>query len=247
MISTAPAVFRRQMGRLAACGVPVVPLGEVHRTPGAVALTFDDGFRNFVTQAAPVLESYRFPATVFAVSGYCGKRNDWPSQTQGNIPSLDLMDWRELRSVASSRIAIGAHTVTHPWLSRLPEREVEQELRICQAEIEHRMGCKADTFAYPYGDWNAAVARMAAPHFRIACTTTLAPVIGGSDLLAVPRIDAYYLRTDFWFRNFRSGLGQGYLGGRRFLRFFKSRLSTRFEAALSEEAAGPGDFPAPDR
>src|SRR6202043_11676 len=81
VISVPPALFRRQMDFLAASGIPVVPLNEVMKRPGSVAITFDDGFRNFADHAVPVLERHRLPATVFVVSRYCGLTNDWPSQS----------------------------------------------------------------------------------------------------------------------------------------------------------------------
>src|SRR3954470_8233749 len=76
VISIRPDVFRRQMQTLAANGVKVVPLEDLFAHPGAVAITFDDGFANLADHALPVLEHLGLPATIFVVSGYCGKRNN---------------------------------------------------------------------------------------------------------------------------------------------------------------------------
>jgi peptidoglycan/xylan/chitin deacetylase (PgdA/CDA1 family) len=218
VISIAPGTFREQMRFLAEHHVPVKPLEEVRSTPGAVAITFDDGFRNFAEHALPVLSSYGFPATVFAVSGYCGKRNNWPSQVSTGIPNLELMDWRELREAGASNVRIGAHTVNHPLLTRLTDREIQQELRQSRQEIEQHMGRDAPLFAYPYGNTDLRVCRMARQHFDIACTTELAAVRQESDALRLPRIDAYYLRSTFWFNTFRSIVGESYIGVCRLLR-----------------------------
>jgi hypothetical protein len=117
VISVAPDLFRRQMEALAASRVKVVPLEAIFEHPGAVAITFDDGFVNVAEHAAPVLERLALPATVFVVSGYCGKRNNWPTQPAG-IPQLPLMDWTALRGLPPL-FSLGAHTVNHPDLSGL--------------------------------------------------------------------------------------------------------------------------------
>jgi peptidoglycan/xylan/chitin deacetylase (PgdA/CDA1 family) len=47
----------------------------------AVALTFDDGFRNVYTTAHPILERYRVPATVFLVTSLIEMRQPpWPER-----------------------------------------------------------------------------------------------------------------------------------------------------------------------
>ena len=69
-----PDAFRRQMEALAASGQRVVDLyeiGDLALAPGeaAVALTFDDGYRDVLEDALPVLREHGFPATVFVVPG----------------------------------------------------------------------------------------------------------------------------------------------------------------------------------
>src|SRR5262245_6746784 len=94
VISTSPGLFRRQMESLAERQIPVVPLEQIGEAPGAVAITFDDGFRNFLECGLPALLQYRFPATVFVVSGFCGQSNSWPQFCA--VPQLPLMSWSDL-------------------------------------------------------------------------------------------------------------------------------------------------------
>jgi peptidoglycan/xylan/chitin deacetylase (PgdA/CDA1 family) len=211
------------MRYLATQQIPVKPVEEVANTPGAVALTFDDGFRNFAHYALPILRTYGFPATVFAVSAYCGRRNDWPSQTANSIPELDLMSWRELREVASAGIRIGAHTVSHPFLTRLTDRQITHELRACRQEIEDHIGQPANVLAYPYGNTDERVCKLAGEHFDKAYTTELAPVSNRTDMLRLPRVDVYYLQSRWCFRNLQGIIGQQYLGVRRLLRSIRTQ------------------------
>jgi peptidoglycan/xylan/chitin deacetylase (PgdA/CDA1 family) len=196
VISTPPALFRRQMEFLAASKIPVVPLDQALRQPGSVALTFDDGYCNLLDQALPVLDQYGFPATIFIVSEYCGRRNNWPSQPQGVVPDLPLMNWKEL-SALPALVTLAAHTLTHPHLPRLSIPECERELRGGQSQMEQRLGRPVRWLAYPYGASSPEVRSLAAPYYDLAVGTSLRFLPPQADRLDLPRIDAYYLRG--WF------------------------------------------------
>jgi peptidoglycan/xylan/chitin deacetylase (PgdA/CDA1 family) len=224
IISIAPGLFRRQMRFLADSG-KAVPLTGIGEAPGSIAITFDDGFRNFYRHGFPVLQEYRIPATVFVVSGYCGKHNDWPSQPRAGIPQLELMNWPELQEVARYGISLGAHTVTHPRMSALSLTEAEREMRDCRSEIEQRTGYAVKTFAYPYGDCNAAVRRLAAQYFDLGCSTDFGRVVTGSPRWRLPRIDVYYLRNPFWFERMEAASGRVFLAARGGLRALRQRLA----------------------
>ena len=219
VISVSPATFRAQMSLLAKSGVPVAPLEEVRRRPGAVALTFDDGCRNFLLHAAPTLQHHGFPSTVFVVSDYCGGRNNWPSQPRNTgVPDLELMSWSELEEIQQAGAAIGCHTATHPHLPSLSEAEVERELSASRTAIEDRTGRPAAGFAYPYGESGPVARAVARRHFPWACGTRLGFLSASDDPYDLPRLDMYYLQHRFWFERFRSTLGATYLGARRVLR-----------------------------
>ncbi len=222
VISTYPELFRRQMSLLAERVVPVVALAQVRQTPGALALTFDDGYRNFETEALPVLEKYRFPATVFVVTGRCGQSKDWAPR-QGIMPPLALMDWEALRRVAAAGVELGAHTVSHPVLPSLSEEAAERELRECRDELQHRLGKPVRAVSYPYGISNPAVRRVAARHYQLACGTKLGYVSEHSDPWDLRRIDAYYLRRANLFEHVTTGQGGAYLALRRLLRILRGR------------------------
>lgn len=223
VISTPSALFRRQMGYLAASRIPVVPLDQVASRPGTVAITFDDGFRNLLSHAIPVLEEYGFPATIFAVSGYCGCMNNWPSQPQAAVPLLPLLSWDELGALPSL-VSLGAHTATHPDLSRLPAGECERELRDCQCEIEQRLARPVRWLAYPYGTSSAGVRSAAGRYFDLAVGTTLGFLPSRPERLNLPRLDTYYLRGSFPLERLFHGLGRPYVGFRRLLREFRQKL-----------------------
>jgi peptidoglycan/xylan/chitin deacetylase (PgdA/CDA1 family) len=217
VIATPPELFEAQMECLVSVRVPVVPLESISRADGAVALTFDDGYCDFLDKALPVLLRFKLPATVFVVAGRCGGRNDWDQAGYGPIPSLPLMDWDQIREAARAGIEIGAHTYSHPDLRRLRPEDVAGEFARCQAEIRAHTGQTVHALAYPYGRSTAAVRGIARRHFRLACGAKLDFVRPGADLLDLPRVDVYYLRDLKRFREVVLGKDL-YLRARRALR-----------------------------
>jgi peptidoglycan/xylan/chitin deacetylase (PgdA/CDA1 family) len=223
VISVRPATFGRQMEALAASGVRVVRLAEVRSGPG-VALTFDDGFENFTEVAAPVLARYGFPATVFLVTDYCGRQNDWPGQWAG-APRLSLMSWSRIQELSAAGIEFGAHTATHPDLSRLDGERAREEIVTSKRRIEDTTGRAVESFAYPYGAMNVEVRRLVAENFVVGCSTRLGYVRADSPREALARLEVYYLAWPGMFRRLFGVATRSYLGLRGVLREWKTLRS----------------------
>ena len=221
--SITPELFRRQMESLARRNIRVLTLGEALETPGTVALTFDDAYENFYGEALPVLEQFGFPATVFVVTGFVGATADWP--TQGDAaPRLAIMSWEQLRELPRRGVALGSHTHTHPPLSRLKESDLREELRSSRQELEQRVGEAAGRLAYPYGDWDGRVRRVASEYYALACTTRLQYARAAESPMLAPRIDAFYLRKMKRFEAVTDRRGGGYIGLRDFFRRTRASL-----------------------
>lgn len=146
--STDPRTFTAQMAFLARENYRVIGLGEAVRriqqgTQAAgrfVALTFDDGFRDFYTQAFPVLSAYRYTATVYLPTAYIGHRFD----------GRECLTWGEVRELRKHGVEFGSHTVTHPQLRTRPPAAIRTELRRSKQEIEQNLGEPVQSFSYPY-------------------------------------------------------------------------------------------------
>lgn len=223
-LETSPDTFARQMEWLST-HARVAPLSEVVDSvaggkplpPKTVVLTFDDGFADFYSQAAPVLRQFGFPATVFLPTAYCGRTNQWPGQPAW-VPERPLMTWEQIRELAGNGYSFGAHSEHHPDLTAISCTEAEREIAGSRREIESRVGRPADYFCYPYGKWNAAVRELVARSYRGACATSAGAVELDADPHALPRVDAHYLRSPLWF---------GRLFTRRFLTYLAARRTVR--------------------
>ena len=232
VLSVSPRTFAAHMRLLHQMGVRVVPLAEIWRLLNAgasagnlVAITFDDGYRNAYDVGFSVLRLYGFPATIFLVSGHCGKTATWPRQP-AHMRSLPLLSWPEVREMSAAGITFGSHTRTHPDLTRLPASVVEEEMVASKRAIEDATGLPVLLFAYPYGAYDARVQALASTHFRVACSTRLGFIRQGSDPFALERIDVYYLRAPRFFRRIFSPEIDTYIRMRRTLRDLRSRLAT---------------------
>ncbi|MDH3494215.1 MAG: polysaccharide deacetylase family protein, partial [Acidobacteriota bacterium] len=106
---------------------------------GFYSITFDDGFRDNLTVALPLIEKYALPMTVFAVAGFIGKKG-YLSKT-------------ELRTLADHPlVTVGSHGMTHKHLSRMARDDVRNEMSDSKSFLEEVTGKRIDLLAYPFGD-----------------------------------------------------------------------------------------------
>jgi peptidoglycan/xylan/chitin deacetylase (PgdA/CDA1 family) len=129
----------------------------------SVILTFDDGQRNFLTVAAPVLKELGLPATMFLVTDHVDARDQ--SNLGPHWTPLDdriSLSWPEVRTLQSSQaIEFGSHTCSHPELSQLTgnaDRELRESLRTIRENLPDAF---PPSLAYPYGSYCESIAAKA--------------------------------------------------------------------------------------
>ena len=190
----------------------------------ALAITVDDGYRDFYQVAWPVLREYGIPATVYLVSDFLDRKLwlwvdqvRWafahastparkgaayemveaakripnterlqllatlPGQLQVALPEeappeYEPLRWDEVREMVAGGIEFGAHTRTHPVLSRVAgAEELADEIGGSKRRIEQQLDRPVQHFCYPNGsneDFTAAaVEAVRAAGYRTAVTT----------------------------------------------------------------------------
>jgi peptidoglycan/xylan/chitin deacetylase (PgdA/CDA1 family) len=113
-----------------------------------VALTFDDGFRDNLTVAVPMLEKYSMPATVFVTPGFIGNESYLSREELGELSRHPL-------------ITIGAHGLWHRHFTHLRADEARRELWEARRALEEITDQKVNLMAWPYGECDARVEQLA--------------------------------------------------------------------------------------
>jgi peptidoglycan/xylan/chitin deacetylase (PgdA/CDA1 family) len=190
-LALSPDRFRRHLEALLRSGVEpvgidracdIVEQGEAGRY---AALTFDDGYRDFVEEALPHLERLGVPAVVY-VATHVADGSTTFSWYQRQPP---VLGWDELTDLARHPlVTIGAHTRSHPSLPRLTEAEAREEIAGSRRDAESHLPEAVVHFCYPAGhagDREQELAREAG--FRSGVTCDPGVNGPGTPLLALRR------------------------------------------------------------
>jgi peptidoglycan/xylan/chitin deacetylase (PgdA/CDA1 family) len=122
--------------------------GRVGSGAPAVAITFDDGYRNVLEKAAPILERHAFPATVFVPTAFVGSRNTWIEPTECDV---EIMDPDELKAGEAAGLRMESHGHAHIDYGRASRAETDADLATSLDALESIVGRRPHYFAYPFG------------------------------------------------------------------------------------------------
>jgi peptidoglycan/xylan/chitin deacetylase (PgdA/CDA1 family) len=131
----------------------------------AYSLTFDDGLISQYQYLAPLLDKYNLKATFFLITG---SLEEDPTRR----PEWRYGYWHQFVELAGKGHELGAHTVTHPRLSKVKDGG-EREKNTLQYELaepiknirEKIPGYQVVSFAYPYVDYNRHVKEEAMKYY----------------------------------------------------------------------------------
>ena len=140
-----------------------------------IILTFDDGYADNYAVVYPLLKKYGMIGTFFIVSGRVG--------TDG------YMTWEQIVEMQQAGMEMGAHTVSHPFLTKLPYVKAYLEIWQSKVDLEQHLHTPISIFAYPYNDHNRVVTWLAQlVGFRAAVAVSPHGGDVGGDLFTMHRL-----------------------------------------------------------
>ncbi|HUI61211.1 MAG TPA: polysaccharide deacetylase family protein [Steroidobacteraceae bacterium] len=117
---------------------------------GTLSITFDDGYRDNVEVAAPILSRLGLPATFFVTTGFIGSQVVPPWDRQ--LPRQPgWMTWDQVRSLKAMGFEIGSHTDTHLDLAKVDAAVARTDLAASHQKLTQALGAAPRLFAYPFG------------------------------------------------------------------------------------------------
>jgi peptidoglycan/xylan/chitin deacetylase (PgdA/CDA1 family) len=152
-----------------------------------VAVTFDDGYRNLLSDGLSVLATLDAGVTLYMSAGHVGGTAAWlGAQADAFGP---LLTWQQLREVASAGVEIGNHGLRHQPLDVLPRADVATQVRTSRDLLEQQVQAPMRTFAYPHGYHDARVRSVVAETGHVtACEVGRRRYRLGDQRLAISRL-----------------------------------------------------------
>jgi peptidoglycan/xylan/chitin deacetylase (PgdA/CDA1 family) len=203
-LNTPPALFREHLQILRDEGFAGVDLttawDEWHSSADSgarsmprrnlVAITFDDGYRDFLTAGWPALAEFGFTATMFLPTAFIADK-------RLAFKDRPCLTWEEVRLLRDQGVEFGSHTITHPKLWELAATDLDHELSESRRVLEEKLESPVTTFAHPYAfpyQDAAYVQRfrdsMTRAGYRLGVTTSLGRAKPQDDPLLLKRLPA---------------------------------------------------------
>ena len=151
----------------------------------AVAITFDDGYANILDNAHPILADLGFPYTVFINPDEIGVG---PKQ----------LTWEQVIAMHNDGVVFANHTLDHLHMlngeQAMGERawleKVWQNVESAEKKIEDKLDISLKYLAYPFGEYNTALANKLKAEGYIGFGQYSGAVGPSSDMQALPRFPA---------------------------------------------------------
>jgi peptidoglycan/xylan/chitin deacetylase (PgdA/CDA1 family) len=185
-LSVTPEAFKAEMEFLAARGYRAIAMRDLEpyvatgRTPPekTVVLTFDDGYRDFYTEAFPLLKKLGFGATLYMITDL--------------IDNNRYLTADMLRELSAAGIEVGSHSASHADMPSLRPDRLRHELVDSRAILEGIVGRPVVAFCYPSGRYSASV-RQAVQAAGYTTSVTVEPGIfhGKEERFTIPRVRIY--------------------------------------------------------
>ena len=124
-----------------------------------LVLTFDDGYRDNLDTASPLLKKYGFRAQLFLLADNKISSNVW--DLGGDEPAHEIMSSEERQAWKTSAYEIGSHGFRHQKITEFSANEAQKELSTSKLALQDEFKIPVQSFAFTYGITRPEGAEMA--------------------------------------------------------------------------------------
>ena len=164
-------IFENQIKYLKNNGYTSINFDEIDQSAKKqIIITFDDGYKDVLVNALPILKKYDFKATCFFVTNLIGQDNSWDSNKK-NFSKKETINFNDINNWISSGMHIGSHSHNHLDLTKISEKNLLNELEFSKKILEDKFNTINDIFCYPYGKVNQYVYTLTKKIYNKAVTT----------------------------------------------------------------------------
>lgn len=189
--------------------------GEIsfHQFPKKpLILTFDDGYKDNLTNALPLLQQYQTKANLFLLARHDFTHNQWDEGSQAELDPIMTLD--EKKQIANSLFEIGSHGFDHLHLTSLAENDFQKwkkEINDSKSQLEKDLGVKICAFAYPFGDSNTTARQwLKKSDYTFAVNTDHGGLDFSEDRFSLFRVNIFpedgvmqlWKKTESWYRKY---------------------------------------------
>jgi peptidoglycan/xylan/chitin deacetylase (PgdA/CDA1 family) len=187
-----------------------------------LVLTFDDGFKNNFSQAAPILKKYRLSATFFIIASKLDGGDDRFMMTSDAVRLQECELFR-----------IGSHSLNHRSMAQISEDDRTEEMGGSKALLESRLARSVRHFCYPYGTFNdfdrRSIASLQRHGYALACTSVNGVNFKGTDRFKLRRTKVEWSDDFKTFQRALYGALDAWILIDYFFRFLQRPRAVRFE------------------
>ena len=186
-----PGMFREHVAWIVENGLDTMTVsdhamalrGEKPWPRRPLVVSFDDGYADFLVEAAPVLAEHGIASTLYVTTRPIGRTR------RGTMAGRAMLTWSELRELPALGVEIGGHSHDHAQLDLLAGDRVAEQVRTCKRALEDHLQLQVPSFAYPHG-YNSAGTRRAvrSADYTSACGVGNALSHPRDDLWSISRI-----------------------------------------------------------
>ena len=163
--------FEKQLKYLKKNGFQSVFIDEINKSKNKkFIITFDDGYKDLISNSLPILKKYNFKATCFVVSNLIGETNSW-DENDKNITKKKLMDRMYISLWIKNGMKIGSHSKNHKNLTNLSYEIMLNEITESKFYLENLIDSAVDSFCYPFGSFNEKIIEEVKKNYKFAFTT----------------------------------------------------------------------------